>query len=237
MPQSLPEYETIFNAAEDAIFLCDVTETSSGYEFEFRRVNPSLEAISGLSFEDCRGASPREVLGDEQGAEVTANLRKCVDLREMISYEEVLEMPAGTIHWQTKLSPVIRDKEVVQIVGIARDITEQKAREEALRRARKRLDLALEATETGVWEWNMETDEVVWNDALERLVGIEPRTFEGTYEAHAEYLHPNAVSRAERALADALEADETFEAEFRMIRDDGDTIWVLSGSVQIRIEG
>lgn len=95
-----------------------------------------------------------------------------------------------------------------------------------LRETSRRLQLALDATNTGVWDWNMETDEVTWSDSLERLLGIEPGGFGGTYEANAEYLHPDDVSTVEQSIEEALENDGTFHAEFRMVREDGERIWV-----------
>jgi len=70
-----------------------------------------------------RGQTPRELLGDEQGATVAANYRRCIEQGETVEYEERLELPAGTSHWQTKLNPVTDGEQVTQIVGVARDIT------------------------------------------------------------------------------------------------------------------
>ncbi len=112
------------------------------------------------------------------------------------------------------------------IICVVRDITERRERERELHETSRRLNLALETTDTGVWEWNMETDEVVWSEALERLLGLEPGSFGGTYEAHAEYLHPDDIPTIEQSIEDALDGDGTFRAEFRMHREDGERIWV-----------
>ena len=127
------EYETVFETARDGIFLVDVVHEDDDIRFEFRRLNPAHEAISGMTTEEIRGKTPREVLGEEVGAKVAANYRRCVEAEEPIAYNEVLEMPARPVHWRTKLGPVMADGDVTQIVGIARDITERKEREEELR--------------------------------------------------------------------------------------------------------
>lgn len=123
------EYEAIFDNAQDAIFLINVATPDSEPVFRFERLNPSHESTTGLFTENIQGKTPREVLGDEAGAEVEANYRRCVNAREPITYEEELPMPDGSRIWETKLAPIIVDDEITRIVGAAREITDRKERE------------------------------------------------------------------------------------------------------------
>ncbi|MEF8817848.1 MAG: PAS domain-containing protein [Salinibacter sp.] len=134
------EYRALLENADDAIFFVDVEPTDSGPEFRFERLNPYHEAATGLDSDSVQGKTPREVLGPDLGAELEANYRRCVEARAPISYQEELEMPAGTRTWQTKLAPVTVDGAVTRIVGIARDVTTQVRREAELRRKNERLD-------------------------------------------------------------------------------------------------
>jgi PAS domain S-box-containing protein len=135
------EYKSIFENAQDAIFLISVDNAESNPVFRFERLNPSHESASGLSTENIRGKTPREALGDEIGAEVAANYRRCVNAREPITYEEELSMPNRRIAWQTNLAPVIVDDEVTKIVGIARDITDRKSLEADLKKSLTQLEV------------------------------------------------------------------------------------------------
>jgi PAS domain S-box-containing protein len=136
------EYETIFENAQDALFFVDVERTDGEremrdeggdeIEFVYRRTNRAHEEQTGFPSETVVGKTPRELTGEEAGAEIAANYRRCVEEGETITYEEELDLPAGEKVWQTKLSPVVIDGEVTQIVGIARDITEQRERERTL---------------------------------------------------------------------------------------------------------
>jgi signal transduction histidine kinase len=96
--------------------------------------------MTGLRTADVRGKTPREALGEETGAAVAANYRRCVEAREPITYEETLEMPDGRIVCQTRLAPVVVDGEVTRIVGVARDVTERVEQERALQQQNDRLD-------------------------------------------------------------------------------------------------
>ncbi|WP_435332657.1 PAS domain-containing protein [Haloarchaeobius sp. TZWWS8] len=122
------EYEAVFENVQDALFLVTV----DGDELRYSRFNPSEELATGKRTEDISGKTPREAFGDEIGSELEANYRQCLERRKPISYEERLDFTGEERVWQTKLTPVIIDDEVVQIVGSARDVTERKRHEETL---------------------------------------------------------------------------------------------------------
>jgi len=105
------------------------------------------------------------------------------------------------------------------------DLTDQQERQQALSRTRRRLELALGATDTGVYEWDTETDEVVWNDTLERVMGLEPGEFEGTFEAFLDRLHPDDLPRVRAEVEHAVETDSMYDTEFRIRQADGDYQW------------
>ncbi|OLZ42490.1 histidine kinase [Natrinema saccharevitans] len=111
-------------------------------------------------------------------------------------------------------------------LAITRDITDRKERERDLRETKRRLELALEGTNTGVWEWDLDSDTVAWNETLERLVGLDPGAFEGTFDAFRERLHPDDVGRIETMAQRAIENDTLFQTEFRLRHEDGSRIWV-----------
>jgi len=90
----------------------------------------------------------------------------------------------------------------------------------------RRLEVALTGTDTGVWEWDISTDEVVWTESMEQLFGLEPGTFEGTFEAFAKRVHPEDLSEVQADIESTVETGERFETEYRIERDDGQQRWV-----------
>lgn len=125
--RQLEESETLFQHAQDALFLVD------GESFTVQRVNPAYEQATGLAAEAVVGKTPREILGEESGAAVEAKYRQCVDRREPLRYEEVLSIDGEPRHWGTRIAPVVVDDDVDLVVGATRDVTEQRRREQALR--------------------------------------------------------------------------------------------------------
>ena len=132
-----------------------------------------------------------------------------------------------SVRWvRTVADPQYNDAgELTGILGIFQDITDRKEREKRLEETKQRLSLALDATETGVWEWNLETDEVIWTNSMERLFGIEPGTFDGTYDAFAEHVHPDDLPAVEEEIERTVATGEPFQIAYRIQDEDATQRW------------
>jgi len=84
----------------------------------------------------------------------------------------------------------------------------------------------LGAARVGTWTWDIETGEVVWSEEVERLFGLAPGSFPGTYEAYKQFQHPEDLRRVERAISDALATHSEYDIEHRVRRGDGSERWV-----------
>ncbi|WP_049935910.1 PAS domain S-box protein [Haloplanus natans] len=148
----------------------------------------------------------------------------------LYGYRHTIRWPDGTEKvLLVNGAPTFDDDGAVESVLFSLvDVTDRRAQERRLEVTTHRLDLALEATDTGVWEWDLETDAVVWDETLERVMGLEPGTFEGTYEAFAARIHRADLDDVERRLERALETDGDYRIECRMRRADGTVLWTES---------
>jgi diguanylate cyclase len=77
----------------------------------------------------------------------------------------------------------------------------------------RRLLLALEASGIGIWEHNATTGEIVWDDRLRALYGLEP----GDAPAWIEFVHPDDRMRAEADFTEALERRSDYSSRFRIV--------------------
>lgn len=123
------------------------------------------------------------------------------------------------------------------MIGIAKDITERKEREQELQQNKERLAVALEVANAGVWEWDPETDAVVWHESTERLVGLEPGTFEGTREAFTSYVPEKERPAFNETVDAAVAGREPFDAEFPIQREDGEERWHHTWAEYVDIDG
>jgi PAS domain S-box-containing protein len=103
---------------------------------------------------------------------------------------------------------------------------ERKRADEALRESEQRLLLALEAGRMGSWEWSLEADRVVWSPGLEAIHGLQPGTFEGTFEAFLKDIHPDDLERVQASIAGATERGEEHRVDYRIILPDGGVRWL-----------
>lgn len=101
----------------------------------------------------------------------------------------------------------------------------------------RRLDLATEAGEIGIWEYNTETGNLYWDPSLIDLYGIRQTDFNGTFEDWASRVHPDDVEAAQAALYRALDKDELYDTEFRIVTPAGIVRHIKAYGAAIRDEG
>ncbi|OZI08337.1 hypothetical protein BWI93_09780, partial [Siphonobacter sp. BAB-5385] len=107
--------------------------------------------------------------------------------------------------------------------------------EEALQESEKRLRLTIEATQLATWEWNLETNEVYWNEQHFRLFGMEPKANPQNPEEFMRHVHPREQERVKSLLEEAIAERKVYDAEFCAIREDGSSRW-MSGYGRITEE-
>ncbi|NUT94601.1 MAG: PAS domain S-box protein, partial [Saccharothrix sp.] len=109
---------------------------------------------------------------------------------------------------------------IVRVHGTIQDVTEARALERQLRDDRRRLADAQRAAQLGVWEWNLQTGDVVWSDMLADLFGV-PRDEHTRYQTYLDLVHPDDRGWVDE-LWQQLATDEVpVQCEHRIVRRDG----------------
>jgi PAS domain S-box-containing protein len=143
------------------------------------------------------------------------------------NHEARLRCKDGSIRQVLISSNVLRENgEFIHTRCFTRDVTQQKLAEQALRESQERLRLALEAGNMGTWEWNISSGRVIWSPSLERMHGLAPGSFDGSFEAFQQAMHPKDRHRVLDTLRAALEQGSNYHLEYCIVRPDQEVRWV-----------
>ncbi len=206
--------------------------------------------------ENIYGYSAEEVLGKDIALLEPESLKGEIELfsekikwGEKIHHYETLRIKKdGTIiNVSVTLSPVFNASgELVAISTIARDITERKKAEKALKKAHESLEERVKARTSeleeaykalmesekslaeaqrmahlGNWDWNLLTNELYWSDETCSIFAIKPPEFGATYDSFYSYVHPDDRDYVDNAVKEALNG-KPHSIDYRIISADGE---------------
>jgi PAS domain S-box-containing protein len=119
-----------------------------------------------------------------------------------------------------------------QLAQTLRQCTDGQA---ALRLAEERYALAVRSASDGLWEWNLQSDEVLLSPRWKSMLGYTDNELPDTRASWRERIHPDDRASAEAALqAHVTGASSRFEHQHRLLHKDGRFRWVLSRGAAIR---
>lgn len=129
---------------------------------------------------------------------------------------------------ELKLSPiVIEDDKFIQ--AIISDIGDKKELQETLAFNELRWKEALEISSTGVWEWNIKTNEVFFSNVWKKIIGFEKNEFPNKFEEFNKRIHPDDTVGLFNNINTYITGKSTnFNVDFRMRCKNGSYKWINS---------
>ena len=115
----------------------------------------------------------------------------------------------------------------VRFAGSVTDVTARKHVEEELRARQEMLDLAQKAARAVAFEWliGVADGQNRWSPGLEAMYGLEPATYDGTYETWKKLVHPEDWPSVRTAIKRAQQTGDV-SAEYRVIHKGGAIRWL-----------
>lgn len=115
------------------------------------------------------------------------------------------------------------------ILGFYIDVTEQYQAEVALRDSELRLRMIVQASNVGLWDWNLVTDEVYYSPEWKSQLGYLEDEVGDTFQEWKKRVHPDDLPAALTVASDFREGrNDQYDIEFRMRHKDGSWRWILS---------
>ena len=103
----------------------------------------------------------------------------------------------------------------------------------------EQLQESIKASGVGLWDWNMQTNEVYQSPEWKKQIGYEDDELQGSVEIYMSHLHPDDAKRIEEATKEFISGKrDKFESEYRFRHKDGSYRWILArGSIQFGDNG
>ena len=188
-------------------------------------VPDALEALSLADFEsDCWRLDGTPMPREEFPASVTLATGR--PQREVVIG---LERPDGRQVWiEVSTEPVHPEESdrIQSVVATFSDITQRIETESALRESEERLSLAVEGAKLGMWDWQLDTRELTFNEIAAGMLDFGDKEVASSVKSVRALAHPDD----EKRLVDEMEAHLAgrrpfFEADVRMRRKSGGYVW------------
>ncbi len=195
----------------------------------FRLVNPKLCEILGYEAADLVGRSVKEVSHPED-RDVTDRLRDEMYAGKRTSFtaQKRYVRKDGRVVWVDVTVTLVRDAEGKGLYDIAifDDITERTALDAALREKTEVLQLGQSAARMIILDYDLRADRLKWSDSPEWLRGPLPAS--GEYPLFKDQVHAEDRSRFLAVREACIATLAPHSLEFRVVRTDGEQLWVLA---------
>jgi PAS domain S-box-containing protein len=130
------------------------------------------------------------------------------------------------------------DLELVDLIATQVAFAVERTRaEDHARVSEARLRFALDAATMGTWDWDLVGETVRWSENLERIHGLVPGTFDGSFAAYERQIHPEDRERVVAALQSAIRDGTRYDVEYRINTGPGATERWVEGKGQVEYEG
>lgn len=143
-----------------------------------------------------------------------------------VSYDEEMQIITknGKRVWVRTIGEAVRDVngKIVKVQGAFQDITKRKQMENDLRESEERYRLANRAMYDVIWDWDLQTNALWWNENLQTIFGYRAEEVEPDVQSWINRIHPEDRERVDKGMRKALDlGDPSWTDEYRFRCKDG----------------
>jgi len=210
--------DAVINGAADAIFLKD-------RDGRILLANRAAVRIYGVDPEHLIGRTVADLFVPTTAAAMLESDRAVIERGTVCDIDQTFDLQGEPRTVHTYKTPYRDgDGNIIGVIGIARDITERRRAEEALRESEERLRLLLSGVAVGIGVEDLEGRTISPNAGLARMLGYTPEEVRAM--RFTDYTHPDYAER-DAALFREMVAGKRdgYQMEKRYIARDGRIVW------------
>lgn len=220
--------EAIFNTAVDGIITIDRRGTINS-------VNVAAAKIFGYGVDELTGSNINALIPEPEHSEHDGYLKAYEETGQshIIGHQRQVtgrRKDGSTFSLDLSVSETSLSGEH-RYVGIVRDVSDRVRSEQAKKNASRRMQMALRAGGMAAWEWTPKKS--YWTKEMYELFGVTDDR-KGSPELCFSLTHPDDVESLKRHWQEAIEGNQDYEYEFRIVRPDGEMRWITGMGEVVR---
>lgn len=220
------KYKSILRGASDGVCILDV----NGCIVE---ASDSWCQMTGYSLKESIGMHVSEWDNKFDTKQLTKLITKLFTKSERIQFETEHKRKDGSSYPVEVSSIPIEINQEKLLICSSRDVSSRKAVEQSFYDTLLRLEETVKAGKVGLWDWNLETNDVYFSKEYKAQIGYSDAEIENTFENWRCRVHPDDLDKTIKVVEKSIETrNKNHETLFRFRHKDGSYRWILShGSV------
>ncbi|HEY9602997.1 MAG TPA: PAS domain S-box protein, partial [Allocoleopsis sp.] len=223
--QTNQEMQAIFAAFPDILFRLAADGTILDYKTKNDdNLYTSPETLLGKKVQD--------VLPAPVGQNIQAAVRRVLETDSPVSLEYSIPMPEGEQYFEARM---VRFHEN-EVIAVTRNISDRKRAEDSLRESEEQLQLALEGSGDGFWDWNVQTGETYLSPRYLEMLGYEADELSPDLSTWERLIHPDDRAWVMEILnAHLANSSVPYNFDYRLLTKSGEWKWIANyGKVAAR---